>query len=1042
MPFSWVDQLFRQFAQPGRRAASSSRLTKRRRGMRERTVLHLENLESREVPAVFTPDIEIPHQVGTKTPSELVTPDGGGNPGVGGYTPAQIAQAYGINQISFNGVAGNGAGTTIAIVDCYSDPTIATDLQTFDKEFGLPNPVLKIMNQTGGSSLPPAAPADTNWAGEITLDVEWAHATAPGANILLVEADNAQSGANIFTAVKTAEKQPGVVAVSMSFSTTEFAGETAYDTSDFSPSANSNLVFLASTGDTGPPAKYPSTSPYVLAVGGTHLNLSSSGNYLSESAWGAPGDGSSSGGPSLYESQPLYQKGVVTQSTTKRTVPDVSLDADPETGVDIFETYGNTSPGSWIVVGGTSDASPQWAGLIAITDQGRALNGEANLNNATLMPQLYSLQTTSTGPAATADFHDILTGASIGPPNYSATKGYDLVTGIGTPIVNNLIPTLVGVAPSASGFNISAPTTADLGLGFDITVIALNANGKRDTTYTGTIDFSSSDPLAGIPDSYTFTSADAGSQTFTVTLNTLGSQTITVTDSSNSSATATASVNVDSGYTFSVAGFPSSVTAGVPGNFTLTALDANGNELSGYSGTVAITSSDPAFQPFNVNVTNGTGTFSATLTTAGLQSLTATDSIDPTMTGSETGILVTPATATQLAFIEEPTNENFGSAIGPAVTVAEEDQYGNIVTTDSSAQVTLALGANPDGALLSGGGIATFTNGVATYSSLSLSARGTGYTLVASSTDLNGTTSASTTSSAFNVVYNPLLENFMNGPSSTNLGLYKEVGLAPREIGTKTAAANAPTPTDNLGLADGVNSKGVNVAADGNWYYRTDAAGQVNPGDTVSVWVQFAGAANGRAYFGFGSTSKGTISVVLAPNTNQLLIQNDTGYDTYTTLAATPLTYSFNKWYLVQVQWGTTGNLLVNLYASDGVTLVKSLTVATKDTTPGDFAFRAIGSTKYFDTVSVERGQNGVIPIGPINPSLAPVGSTQSTSKVTTTVSLPPLLTSTPANLALLQTLQDSVGAIAELKFGQVSDSSGQNSQLAPGDLLFSEGIS
>jgi hypothetical protein len=1038
MPFSWVDQLFRQFAQPSKRSASSPRrLAKRRSEMQDRAVLHLENLETRIVPSTRpTPDTY--DYIVLKSSAEK--PDGGGNPGVGGYTPAQIAQAYGINQVAFNGVKGNGAGTTIAIVDAYSSPTITTDLQTFDKEFGLPNPVFKVVNQTGGSTLPAA---NAGWAGEITLDVEWSHATAPGANILLVEANSALPS-DLNTAVKYAAKQPGVVAVSQSFGGPEYASETAYDTSVFSPTANPDLVFLASSGDTGAPVNYPAISPNVLAVGGTHLTLTATGNYSSESGWGAPGDGSSSGGISQFEKQPAYQKGVVTQSTTMRTNPDVSLDADPETGVDIFQTYGNTTPGSWVVIGGTSDASPQWAGLIAIADQGRALLGEAPLNNTLLTPELYSLPTTTTGPAATADFHDILTGTSLGTPNYTAARGYDLVTGIGTPIVNNLIPTLVGTTPSVFGFNISAPTTADLGLGFDITVSALNANGKKDTTYTGTIDFSSSDTLAGLPDSYTFTSANAGTQTFTVTLNTLGSQTITVTDSSNSSATATASVDVEPGYTFSVSGFPSSVTAGVPGSFTLMALDASGNELTGYSGTVQITSSDPAFQPFNVNVTNGTGTFSATLTTAGVQSLTATDSIDPTMTGSETGILVTPAAAIQLGFIQEPTNENFGSAIGPAVTVAEEDQYGNIITTDSSAQVTLTLGSNPDGALLTGGGTATFTNGVATYSSLSLSALGTGYTLVASSTDLNGTTSASTASTAFNVVYNPLLENFMNG-----LGLYKEVGVAPREIATTTAAANAPTATDYLGLEDGVNSKGVNVAADGNWYYRTDVAGQVNPGDTVSVWVQFAGAANGRAYFGFGSTSKGTLSVVLAPNTNQLLVQSDTGYNTYTTLAATPLTYSFNKWYLVQVQWGTTGNLLVSLYASDGVTLVKSLTVTTKDTTPGDFAFRAIGSTKYFDTVSVVRGANGVTPVSPITPAivkpsslLAPVSSTQSASKGITMVSLPPLQTSPTANLALLQTLQDSVGAAAELKFGQVTDSSTQSIPMAPGDLLFSEGIS
>ncbi len=190
------------------------------------------------------------------------------------------------------------------------------------------------------------------------------------------------------------------------------------------------------------------------------------------------------------------------------TNPDVSLVSDPDTGVDIYQTYGNASAPSepWYVIGGTSDASPQWAGLIAITDQGRKLIGEPNLNNAVLMPELYSLPTSSTAPVSSADFHDVTSGGSRGVPPYNAVKGYDLVTGIGTPIVNNLIPTLVGNA-NASGFRISAPTVADLGLGFDITVTALNSGGGKFTDYTGTIVFSSSDELAGLPGNYTFSQA-------------------------------------------------------------------------------------------------------------------------------------------------------------------------------------------------------------------------------------------------------------------------------------------------------------------------------------------------------------------------------------------------------------------------------------------------------------------------------------------------------------------------------------------------------
>ena len=139
---------------------------------RNRTRLVVELLESRELlSATFAPDYLRLSRTGSATPLDSAGPTG--------TTLAQIRQAYGFNQISFNGVAGDGSGTTIAIVDAYDDPTIAGDLQHFDAAFGLPNPVFTKVNQTGGST-PPAA--DAGWASEIALDVEWAHAIAPGAS--------------------------------------------------------------------------------------------------------------------------------------------------------------------------------------------------------------------------------------------------------------------------------------------------------------------------------------------------------------------------------------------------------------------------------------------------------------------------------------------------------------------------------------------------------------------------------------------------------------------------------------------------------------------------------------------------------------------------------------------------------------------------------------------------------------------------------------------------------------------------------------------
>src|SRR5262245_17311027 len=187
-----------------------------------------------------------------------------------GYTPSQLKAAYGFDKISFNGIPGDGRNTTIAIVDAYNDPNIVNDLHQFDLQFGLPDPSLTIVNQNGSTSNLPAT--DSGWITEIALDVEWAHAMAPGASILLVEANSA-SYSDLMTAVNTARNYPGVVAVSMSWGGSEFSGETGYDSYFTTPANHKGVAFVASSGDTGAPADYPGSSPNVLTVGGTTLFL-------------------------------------------------------------------------------------------------------------------------------------------------------------------------------------------------------------------------------------------------------------------------------------------------------------------------------------------------------------------------------------------------------------------------------------------------------------------------------------------------------------------------------------------------------------------------------------------------------------------------------------------------------------------------------------------------------------------------------------------------------------------------------------------------
>jgi subtilase family serine protease len=358
-----------------------------------------------------------PAPTGVAQPDIVILP-ASASTNVGGYTPAQIRQAYGIDQ-----VPQTGSGQTIAIVDAYNDPNIQSDLATFDTQFGLPAPPsFQVVPLNGVTQV------NNGWAAETSLDVEWAHAVAPGANLLLVEAPS-NSLLDLFSAVSYAAQQPGVVAVSMSWGGNEFPEETSLDGTFTTPAGHPGVSFVASSGDSGSSGapEYPSVSPNVLGVGGTSLFLNSSGGYGSETAWSLSG-----GGKSAFEAEPSFQAGV--QNFGVRTTPDVSYDSDPNTGFLIYDSVGLPSGQSGFVVGGTSAGAPQWAGILALADQARAANGLGPLANA--QSAVYGL------PAA--DFHDITSGSN---GAYSAGPGYDLVTGLGTPIVNLIVPALAGNSP-------------------------------------------------------------------------------------------------------------------------------------------------------------------------------------------------------------------------------------------------------------------------------------------------------------------------------------------------------------------------------------------------------------------------------------------------------------------------------------------------------------------------------------------------------------------------------------------------------------------
>ena len=574
-------------------------------------------------------------------PTFLLAPDAGpgGAPG-GGFTPAQIEQAYGFSSISFNGTAGTGKGETIAIVDAYNDPNIQSDLNTFDSQFGLPATTVLRVNESGGASYPSSDPTG-GWELEESLDVEWAHAIAPQATIMLVEASSAND-TDLLAAVQYAASRANVI--SMSWGGGEFSGEQAYDSADF---AKSGVVYVASAGDSGAPAEWPAASSNVLSVGGTALTLGTGNAWSSETGWSDGG-----GGPSAYETQPSYQAGVVKQQSTARATPDVAYDASPSTGVGVFDSVpyeGSTL--DWLEVGGTSAGAPQWAALVAIADQGRYLSGQSPLDSSS--PQ----QVMTTLYKNPGDFHDITSGTSVGSPRYSAGPGYDYVTGIGSPIANLVVGSLVGTNSTASNDTLvlSASPSETAGQSFSLTVTAKNSSGATDTGYTGTIHFTSSDVQAGLPASFKFSAANDGTFTFTVTLKTAGSQSITATDTTTSQITGTLSgINVSpaSASELTISGLPSTATAGVAESFTITAYDAYGNVATGYTGTVQFSSNDPAASlpssyPFT-STNGGTHTFSLTFETAGTQSLTVTDTASH-LTATQSGIIVAPAAPTNLA---------------------------------------------------------------------------------------------------------------------------------------------------------------------------------------------------------------------------------------------------------------------------------------------------------------------------------------------------------------------------------------------------------
>ena len=368
------------------------------------------------------------------------------------YQPFQLENAYNLKPLRDAGI--DGRGRTIVIVDSFGSPTIEHDLHVFDQTFGLPDPPSLTIIQPAGP-VPPFDPTNsdmTGWAAETTLDVEWAHVFAPGAAILLVETPVSETeGVQGFPEIVKAENYVidhdlGDV-ISQSFGATEETFPSKDSLLDlrsaFKNAAEHNVTVLGASGDLGAtdyelnlidiyPMRvnsWPSSDPLVTSVGGTMLTLDDSGNRLAPDEVWNDGFGAGGGGVSAVFHRPEFQDRVKQVVGSHRGTPDISMSASCDGFVVFYYTYIPGREGYHLVCG-TSEASPEFAGIVAMADQaaGRRLGR--------LGPKLYELSKRSLvdvtqgnntfGPFTNTD------GNTYTVIGYDAGPGYDLASGLGT----------------------------------------------------------------------------------------------------------------------------------------------------------------------------------------------------------------------------------------------------------------------------------------------------------------------------------------------------------------------------------------------------------------------------------------------------------------------------------------------------------------------------------------------------------------------------------------------------------------------------------
>jgi subtilase family serine protease len=410
--------------------------------------------------ATAVPDLSGPIDLSKALPAPISTTDCLAQFKIRCYTPLQYHKAYDLNPLYSSGVTG--AGRTIVIVDSYGSPTIAHDIAAFDKQFGLP-PANLTIDKFG--TIPPFNSSDStmvSWAFETSLDVEYAHAIAPGAKIVLAETPVAETeGTTGLPQMMSAEQyliDHGIGdVISQSFGATEntFPGFSQGNYTSlqnlryaFTDALRHQVTVLAGSGDTGVTNyesdgltlypyrvnSWPSSDPLVTSVGGTQLYLDNNGNRLQpDSVWN-DGYGAGGGGVSAVFPRPLFQGGVANVVGDHRGTPDISMTAAVNGAAWVYGSF--PAAGGWNLVGGTSEATPVFSGVVALADQA------AGHRLGWINPALYALGGSQRG--LSSGLVDVTTGNNsfAGIAGYKAVPGYDLASGWGTIDANTFVRSL------------------------------------------------------------------------------------------------------------------------------------------------------------------------------------------------------------------------------------------------------------------------------------------------------------------------------------------------------------------------------------------------------------------------------------------------------------------------------------------------------------------------------------------------------------------------------------------------------------------------